>query len=423
MSTIVARGIPSAVVTRGLSPGVVVVVPPVIPPVVVVGGVVVVPPQPEYEFYVRDPRSLAFIGEIRAQDLITAKWTRRDVAAGSFEFKLPREQVALATIAPHNLIEVRRDGVSEFVGVLENRSIDPLGRVWTLSGPDLLGFWLSSRVVGPTAADTRTGGAEDVLLAYVDAYLGTGAPPAQRLVTYLSGKLFTVTASSGRGTVTNQSPLRKTLMQVATDVCLDGDVLPAMTIADDLSGYIFAVNAPTDATVSTGAVPFSVDWANVESLEFGEAYAEYRNHLYVYGDGSGATRPMQEVEDSDSVTTHFRREVALDARFATSAAQLTAYGNLELFRRNQAIISVKAKPFIRGQSARYRQDFDMGWDVTFAEAVLRDGSVDTRVVAVTVQFTRERGEDITFELGVFRADSQLRRLEETVRALRVASLQ
>ena len=376
----------------------------------------------EFEFYVRNPRTLAFVGELRPQD-VAARWTRRDVAGGSFEVTIPRDLVSLSLLDAHNLIEIRRDGAQEFVGVLERREIDRLGKQWKLSGPDTLGWWLEQRRVGATAADDRAGGAEDVLVAYLNAYLGNAAAAAQRAQNALSGTTWSVQASSGRGAAVNIASGRRTLAAVVEEICREGDLVPSLVLLDDLSGYELRVAAPTDATSASGAVPFAVDWDNVEELIYAEDYRTFWNYLYVFGEGAGDSRPYSEVADVDSVATHFRREGAIDARYATTADQRQAVGDLEIVRRQQALVTVRAKPFRAAGSARYREDWDVGWDVTFGESELRSEPVDIRVVSATIALTRERGEDITFELGQHRAGSQLRRLEDAVRQLRVASLE
>lgn len=376
---------------------------------------------PEYEFLLLDPRDLSSRGELHPH-YVSGSWTRRDVAPGSFELTIPRDRIpSLAAIAPQTILVITRDGALEFEGAIETRRVDRLAKSWRLSGPDLLGFWLRQRMVGATAPDDRTGLAEDVLVGYVESALGASAPAPRRVADALIGKTFLVAPSSGRGPMITHPVTRQWLHRVVEDVARKGDLLPSIVL--DSAGYRFEVGQPTDATQGSGGIPFGVDWANVEELEFIESYDEFKNALYMLGDGAGALRSVTEVLDVDSIVTRFRREGAYDARGATSTALREAVGSLELLKRDQALVRVRAKPLRASGQAVYRADWDVGWDVTFLEQDLRDEPIDIRVVAATVSLTRARGEDITFELGLHRIDSTLRRLEEAINQLRTASFE
>lgn len=367
----------------------------------------------EYEFHVRSARTLDYLGELHPRDVI-ATWTRRDVAGGSFSLSVPRVGTDAALTAAHNLVEVRRDGAIEFQGLIELREVDALAKRWTLGGPDLLGFWPRNRYVGLTAADNRAGGAEDVLLDYVtDRLADVGAE--------LDGISWHVSPSSGRGAAVEITATRRLLSAVVEEIARAGAILPTLATLPDYTGYLFAVEGVRDATTAAGAVPFAVDWDNVEKLAFRESY-QHVNDLYVFGDGSGDTRNYTRVYDPDLVFRDYRREGVLDARHATTAGARTAIGELELTRQDQTIVTVAAKPFRAGGLARYRTDWDVGWDVTFAEAGLREDAVDLRIVSATVRLDAQAGEDITFELGQHRAKSSMRRLQEAISRLQIASL-
>ena len=370
-----------------------------------------------YEFFIRNPRTYAFVGEVVPADIQQVEWTRVDVVGGSWKLVIPREKIDIGLTAAHNLFEVRRNGVQEFVGVLERREIDPLGKIWTLSGPDLCTWWLNSRMVGAATADDRTGIAEAVLVDYVNAHLATPSDAARRASNYTPGKTWAVEASSGRGLTVDISARRRPLSQVVEDVCRSGEIVLNFRLLDDYSGCLLGVANPFTPV----SPPFSVAWENVEELVFTEDYQEYKNHIWVMGNGSGDSRPYTEVEDADSVTTDFRREWVSDARYAADESARTQIGQLELANRNRRLVSVRAKPFRASANAEYRTDWDVGWDIEFAEPALRADPVTTRVVAATIRLNRERGEDISFELGERRANSVVRKLTEAVMLSRIAS--
>lgn len=375
---------------------------------------------PDYEFRLYDPRDLSSRGELHPLH-VTANWTRRDVVPGQFQIVIPRDRVTIDQLAPQTIVEILRDGEPEFWGVLERRQIDPLAKNWQLSGPDLLGFWTSARVVGKSAPENRTGLAETVMLDYVAAHLGSGAGAGRTVSGALSGKTFTVPASSGRGGTIIEAHTRKFLRAVIESCARKGDLLPSIVI--NSAGYAFRVDSPVDATQSGGAVPFGVDFDNVEALVFVEDFSEFKNSLAVLGDGAAAARNLTEVGDSGSIAAHFLREGLYDARQATTSDQRTSIANLELARRTQARVKVSARPLRAASSARYRLDWDVGWDVTLAESELLATALDIRVVSATVALSRARGEEVTFELGQYRPNDQMRRIEEALGLLRTASFE
>ena len=82
-----------------------------------------------------------------------------------------------------------------------------------------------------------------------------------------------------------------------------------------------------------------------------------------------------------------------------------------------ALVGVKASPLYGGGPAVYRADWDVGWDVTFAQGELREASVDVRIAAATVRLTGSEIETIGFTLGLRRQDSDVRRLADAITRL------
>lgn len=380
------------------------------------------PATPEYEFLLRDPRSFAFRDELPPQHVL-GRWTRQEIDAGSFQLTIAREHVTAADVAPPALLEIRRGGVRELVGMIERRHLDALGRTWTLAGRDLKGFWLSKRIVGATAASAKSGAAETVLKAYVDEQIGPGASDADRRAggELNPGKTWTVEQDNGIGATVSWRALRGNLLRdVLAPICRLGGVIHdvVLTGADPLTGYEYIVRRPTDATVGSGGTPFSVSWDTVARLVYSEDYQRTANYLYVLGDGAGGSRNVTEVSDADAIAARFRAEGAYDARYATTAAQRTDLGTMELARQQQGAVSVEARPFRSGENV-YREDWDVGWDVTIDVPEI-GVQVDRRIVAATVTLGVE-GEEIGFALGQYGLESALRRLSEELRQLRVAA--
>ncbi len=98
----------------------------------------------------------------------------------------------------------------------------------------------------------------------------------------------------------------------------------------------------------------------------------------------------------------------------------TNVGETELDRQDQAAVTVRGKPLRVSDNARYREDWDVGTNVTIALPQI-GVQVDRRIVATTVALTRAAGEDVTFELGVQHPQSVLRRLVERLRQLNASA--
>ncbi|MCC6238100.1 MAG: hypothetical protein IT299_11090 [Dehalococcoidia bacterium] len=370
---------------------------------------------PNYQFLLRNPSSLAVTFEVRPQDVQTAEWTRDQFGFGSWSMTLPRNDTYRPeALAKHSLLEVMRDGRLEFVGALELRQVDELARFWTVGGPQLTAWMLGMRVVGETTPDNRSGAAETVLKGYVTAYLGSSAAAPRQLATYLTTATFVVEADQGRGTTVSVAANRKYLSQLSQEVCIAGNVVQEIAVRADRAGYDYKVTVPTNATVSAGARPFSVSWDNVAQFQFVEDYRQHKNFLYIAGNGSGAARAVSEVSDAGSITADWRREVVIDAAYATTADARTTVGTYEQALRRMALVGVKASPLYGGGPAVYHQDWDVGWDVTLAQGELREASVDVRIAAATVRLAANEIETVGFTLGLRRQDSELRRLADAV---------
>lgn len=379
----------------------------------------------DYAFLVRNPRTLEVIGEIPPQHVASARWARLFVEPGTWQLQIARaaaEELAAAAgvdlIARQNLLEIRRDEAVEFRGYILTRQLDPQGLVWTLEGYDLKD-WLRRRVVGRTTAVAKSGAAETVLKAYVEENLGATAGTGRVATDELSAKTFTIETDAARGESVEISAQRRTLDQVAADICRQGDIGYDVELTDD--GLRFVVIEPTDATSGSGGTPFAVNLDNVEGLGWRESYGNVQNALTVGGEGSGDTRTVREVSDAASIASDFRREGVLDARALTTNDQLDALGAAEIARQLAAAVAADVVPLTTSANGRYRTDWDLAWDVTVAIPAAGVAAIDRRIAAVTVTLTREAGERITFALGTERPTSTLRRIQRVLDRLQAGA--
>lgn len=368
----------------------------------------------DYTILLRNPRTLALLGELPV--FLHARWRRHQREMGDFEITVNRNNVADDLIARNNIVEIRRDGEFEFAGIIRYREIgDPVlggqrGDVWKLSGPDLK-WWLTNRLVDPGASqyDSQVGVAtETALKHYVEDHLTAPADADRDVNTELAaGITFEVQPDASRGIDANFNGRFDNLLGgCLLPLARGADLLHDVVLLSDYSGYRYEVSEPTDAT---GTVTFSVGWDNVEKLIYREDYLSVRNSMYVLGQGAGAARTVEVVEDADGIAQDFRREGPIDARQADTVAKLQQVGNDRLESLLDDSLSAHAVPAIVGPTL-YRQDWDVGYDVTVSISEVGI-EMTRRIVEVIVQLTRDKGEDISISLGS-RPKTQTRQIAE-----------
>ena len=169
------------------------------------------------------------------------------------------------------------------------------------------------------AYDVRTGPAETVMRAYVDANAGPGAPVARRQPG------LTLAPDLARGaSVTHQArfaPLLETLQGIAL---AGGDMgFRIVQIANSLQ---FQVYEPVD---NTGYAKFALDMGNLAEYDY-TIKAPDANYVYVGGGGEGTERMITEAADAGSVAMWRRREAFRDRRDTVDPAEMARTAQEEL---------------------------------------------------------------------------------------------
>jgi hypothetical protein len=350
----------------------------------------------------RDLRTLEVDGEIGGSDTPwrSMRWHRRDVEAGEFTLVVPRIAAIRPLVKIGQVIEVRRGGQFEFAGVITSREIRGKDNEIVVSGPDLKGYFLERRMVGRTAeVSVAAVAGETAMKTYVSGNGGT------------SGDLFSaelsvdwnVEADVARGATVDFTALRRNLLsEVLAPIARRADLWHDVVILDGPARYEYRVYGVTDATEASGALPFSLGWDNVGDLTYRESIRGVANDVTVLGDGTGDTRTVRSVEDSDHITTYGRTHGAIDARDATSNDELDEAGETAIADAIRESVNVTAVPLLGDEpGARYGTDWDIGRVVTVA--ITEEGiSVDRLVVGVDFAAERRGGdtdEQITMLLG------------------------
>ena len=363
--------------------------------------VAVVAAQPaEYAVRARSPRTLKLSETFKSWRKMT--WTRRAVEGGTFTLVVDKDQLEDdAHVGLDQVIEVRRDGAYEFAGVIARREYDSETRRWTLSGPDLKGWWLTGRAINPGVSefDTQTGvAAETAMLYYLNAHLVAPADDDRAIANEIAVD-FIMPGDSARGGDVDYNARFKPLAEALADLAYAGDLTHEIVI-DSNDNYAYIIRSRLDKTAGTGSSPvvFSVEGLNnVAGSIYVEDSLRLSNFLYVLGDGQGAARIVREVQDADHISGHFRREGVLDARDADTNAKLDQAGNVAIAQAMLDARAARMEPISVGPTL-YRTHFDVGDDVTVSFRDIGE-TVDRRIDEIAVTLDASVGETIKVALG------------------------
>ncbi len=337
----------------------------------------------EYTIYLRDSslRRVAVIEDYAELSLLLSF-----NAPGGFDFTAPASTIA-GLLTPGAGIVIERDGVPLLSG-----PIDAKRRTWAqdadhliLSGPDdtiALSDRLALTVPGaaPNAAgmayaaaayDVRTGAAETVMRAYVDANAGPGARP-ERAVPGLR-----LAPDLGRGgTITGRARF-DALDELLRDLALAGGDLGFRVVqATDAAAREFQVYPTRDLTSSAVLSP---EYGNLRAYDYREGVPP-GTYVYLLGGGELSARAVIEGGDVGALAAWRRREQAVDARNTTDVGELTTQLRKELLDR-RADVGLSVTPS-DGPGLAFGVDYGLGDRVT----VMVDG-VPIREVVREVRIT------------------------------------
>ena len=347
----------------------------------------------DYQLFLRDAalRRVAVI-----EDYADLALLLRFNAPGGFDFTAPAASLA-ALLTPGAGVIIERDGVPLLSGPL-----DATRRTWAqdadhliLSGPDD-GIALADRVALPVplaapnsagtayaaaAYDVRTGAAETVMRAYVNANAGPGAR-SERAVPGLR-----LAADLGRGgTITGRARF-DALDELLRDLALAGGDLGCRVVqATDAAALEFQVYPTRDLTASA---VFSAEYGNLRAYDYREGVPP-GTYLYVLGGGELTARAVIEGGDVGAIAAWRRREQAVDARNTADVGELTAQRDKELLDR-RADVGLSVTP-LDAPGLTFGVDYGLGDRVT----VVVDGLPIREVVReVTLTLDTQGGETIT----------------------------
>lgn len=300
--------------------------------------------------YARDS-SLARIGELDGWTSFETVLRYNNVS--SFLLNVEGGTRDAALLAAAEGVVVVRDGLTLLSGRITTRQakVDRGAGVLTYAGSDDT-LWLSRRLALPVPAgppytsqayDVRTGVAETVIRAYVDANLGPSAAVARRL----SG--LTLPASAGLGTSVTGTARFDNLLALCQELALVGGT--GFRIAQVGSGLQLLQYVPTDRTATA---QFSLGLGNLLAYDYGttEPTATYG---YVAGQGEGTARTI--VEGS-ATSPPFRAEAFQDQRDTNDSTAL-AQSLTQTLLDGQASTALSLQP-LDLPSLTYGRDYGLG---------------------------------------------------------------
>lgn len=272
----------------------------------------------DWQLIVRDS-TLGRVGEI--SDFSKLEMVLRFNLPDTWILDLPTDaQSADALQQPGAGLIVKRDGET----IMSGPVITPQ-RGWDINGDKLTvagvsdDIHLEDRLVRPCAPpytatdyDVRTGAAETVIRAYVDANAGPSAAVERRVAGLI------LAADGGHGTtVTGRG---------RWDVL--GDLIRALAVAGGDLGFrivqsgttlVFQVYVPVD---NSGSVIFSPELGNLRAFNYAPTAPE-ADWVVAAGSGEGTARTIRESGDNDAIVRWNRRiEVFRDRRDTSVAAEL-----------------------------------------------------------------------------------------------------
>lgn len=336
---------------------------------------------------VRDS-SLARVGQILPADLIGLELALRYNKVGAWKLSLRSDHpLADALRAPGaGLIVTGPTGVilsGPTIQATNNKTADdPVGK-WDIVGADdsvILGERVAYPV--PTTADlslqtaaydTRTGKAETVAKAYVNANIGPSAAAARKIST------LTIDTDLGRGNTVTGNARFDTLGSLCESLLSTSSL--GFDVIQSGSNLVFKVFQPTDRSAE---IRMDVDNLRLESSSYSYTKPE-ATRVIVGGSGEGAARVLVERSSSASTAAESawgrRIEVFKDSSSTSDTTTLQQAGDEILTDKGKTIEAVSVKPS-DDQTMRYGVDWGLGDKITVVVGSSQISQIVTEVAIV-----------------------------------------
>lgn len=336
------------------------------------------------------------VGQILAENLVGFTVVTRFNQIGTWSVNLPvGHLMAEALKAPGAGIIVSVNGTVLLSGpttwVQTVQTVDNPDGIYQITGLDD-SVLLRDRLAYPTPStadvtlqttpyDVRTGLAEDVMKAYVNANMGPSAPAARRI------PALTVQATAGLGSTVTGSARFDVLLDLLQTLADTSAVTGAASIGFDVvqvgTGLQFQCYAPKDRTATV-----RLDIANNRLTESTYSLSAPKfTRAIVGGSGDGAARTFLEQSSLTSVAAEYawarRIESFVDARDTNDPVALATTGNSALATEGRAQITATVTP-VDDQSMLFGTDWFLGDLVTVVVGTYELASTVTQL-GISVQ--------------------------------------
>ncbi|WP_129692312.1 siphovirus ReqiPepy6 Gp37-like family protein [Gottfriedia acidiceleris] len=327
-----------------------------------------------YELYVRDQyfNRVAVIQDFQSFEAII-----RFNAPGTWVLELPTNcEAAKELVKKKSGIVVYKDGKPLLSGPVTGRN-----RKWS-GGQDKLtvnGFddmiLLQRNLALPRNNifpftyrdyDVRTGKAETVMKAFLNANIGANASSERRVE-------ITTQADTGLGFSVTGRARYHTLLELFTSLALVGGDL-GFRIVQKNNALEFQVYKPTD---KSKIAVFSPLQGNLLEFEYSTEDPE-ANYAIVGGGGEGKDRIILEKADSESISNYGRIETFLDRRDTSDTVELTQSLDEELSSKSEKM-SLSITP-IDTEMLAFGADYNVG---DIVSVILADANDITNVQKIT----------------------------------------
>jgi microcystin-dependent protein len=336
--------------------------------------------------------SLARVGQILPSDLSGLELALRYNKVGTWKLSLRSDHpLANSLRAPGaGLIVTGPSGVlisGPTVTATQTKTSDDLVGEWEIVGVEDTVI-LGERLAYPTpttadvtlqenAYDIRTGPAETVVKAYVNANIGPSAPTARKITG------LTIDTDLGRGSTVTGAARFERLGELCSNLLGASEL--GFDVVQSGAALMFRVYQPTNRSAY---IRMDVDNRRLIKTEYTYT-APQATRVIVAGQGEGSNRTFLERSNATSTTTETtwgrRIEYFKDERNTSDTATLETAGDLVLSDIGKTIEGIKFTPS-DDQTMRYGVDWGLGDKVTVVAGTSEIVQVVTEVALVVGDF-------------------------------------
>lgn len=334
---------------------------------------------------VRDS-NLERIGQIRPQDLVGATFVVRFNNVGAWSITLPygHSLGELLRLPGYGIILTGPSGEVILSGPTLSATLtqtqDNIEGNWDIEGVSD-GVILAERLAYPTPTtadvtaqtagfDIRSGAAETVIKAYVDANIGPSAPTARKVTA------LTIETDLARGSTVNASARFDTLQDLNYNLAQVGGL--GYLISQSESSLEFSMFEPVDRS---DLIRMDVQNRKLSSSIYSYGTARVTRAI-VGGRGESENRVLIERSNSDSLAAEAvwgrRIEVFKDARRSEDTNELNTAGDELLTDLGKTVVEMSVIPS-SDQSMVYGVDWFLGDRVTIVANDIESTAVVTEV--------------------------------------------